>query len=41
MVSKACNISKKSGDKAAAHLASSNITKKKFRDTISTLFKTE
>jgi hypothetical protein len=40
MVFKVCSVSKELGDKAVAHLASSNITKKKFKDIISTPFKT-
>ena len=40
MVFKACSINKKLGDKAVVYLAGFNITKKKFRNTISTLFGT-
>jgi hypothetical protein len=40
IVFKAYSVSKELGDKAAAYLATSNITKKKFRNTIPTLFKT-
>ena len=40
-VSKAYSISKESGDKATVYLTSSNITKKKFKNIISTLFKTK
>jgi len=36
IVSKVCSISKELGDKAAAHLATSNVTKKKFRNTVPT-----
>ena len=36
-VSKAYSISKESGDKATAYLATSNVTKKKFRNTVPTL----
>jgi hypothetical protein len=36
MVFKACSISKELGDKAVAYLASSTITKKKFRNIVST-----
>ena len=35
-VSKACNINKESGDKAAAYLATTSTTKKKFRNTVPT-----
>ena len=37
IVSKAYSVSKKSGDKAVAYLASSIITKKKFKNTVPTL----
>jgi len=40
MVSKVYSVSKALGDKAAAYLASSSITKKKFRNKIPTLSKT-
>ena len=40
MVSKAYSISKELGDKAAVYLATSNITKKKFRNTVPTLSRT-
>ena len=36
-VSKAYSISKELGDKAAAYLASSTVTKKKFRNIVPTL----
>jgi len=36
MVSKAYSVSKELGNKATAYLATSNITKKKFRNIIST-----
>ena len=36
-VSKAYSISKELGDKAAAYLATSNVTKKKFRNIVPTL----
>jgi len=39
-VFKAYSISKELGDKAAAYLATSNITKKKFRNTVPTLSRT-
>jgi hypothetical protein len=39
MVSKAYSINKELGDKAVVYLASSNITKKKFRDIIPILSK--
>jgi len=39
-VSKACSIRKELGGKAAAYLATSNITKKKFRNTVFTLSRT-
>jgi len=35
-VSKACSVSKELGDKAMAHLATSNVIKKKFRNIVST-----
>jgi hypothetical protein len=41
MIFKACSVSKKLGDKAAAYLASSTITKKKFRNIIPTPFRTK
>ena len=37
MVFKVYSISKELGDKAAIYLATSNITKKKFRNTVPTL----
>jgi hypothetical protein len=40
MVSKAYSISKELGDKAMAYLATSNITKKKFRNIVPTLSRT-
>ena len=40
MVSKVYSVSKGLGDKAAAHLATSDVTKKKFRNTVSTLSRT-
>jgi len=40
MVSKACSINKELGDKAAAYLAGSAITKKKFRNIVPTLSRT-
>ena len=40
MVSKACSVSKELRDKAVAHLATSSVTKKKFRNTIPTPSKT-
>jgi hypothetical protein len=40
MVSKAYSISKELGDKAAAYLAGSTITKRKFRNIVPTLFGT-
>ena len=39
-VSNACNINKELGDKAIVYLASSIITKKKFRNIIPTLSRT-
>ena len=39
-VSKAYNISKELGDKAAAYLAIFNVTEKKFRNTVFTLSRT-
>jgi len=36
MVSKVCSISKELGDKAAVYLATSNITKKKFKNIVPT-----
>jgi len=36
MVSKAYSVSKELGDKAVAHLAISNITKKKFKNIVPT-----
>jgi len=39
-VSKACSVSKELGDKAVAYLATSNITKKKFRNIVPTLSRT-
>ena len=36
-VSKACSVSKELGDKAAAHLATSDVTEKKFRNIVPTL----
>ena len=36
MVSKACSVSKELGDKAAAYLAGSTVTKKKFRNIVPT-----
>jgi len=39
-VSKACSISKGLGDKAIAYLATSNVTKKKFRNIVFTLSRT-
>ena len=36
MVFKACSVSKELGDKAIAYLASSTVTKKKFRNIIPT-----
>jgi len=35
-VSKAYSVSKELGDKATAHLATSNVTKKKFRNIVPT-----
>jgi len=40
MVSKVYSISKELGDKAAAYLATSSVTKKKFRNIVFTLFGT-
>jgi len=40
-VSKAYSISKELGDKAVAYLATSNITKKKFRNIVFTLSRTK
>jgi hypothetical protein len=40
IVSKAYSISKELGDKAAAYLAGSTITKKKFRNIVPTLSRT-
>ena len=40
IVSKVYSVSKESGDKAAAYLASSGVTKKKFRKIIPTLSRT-
>ena len=40
MVSKAYSISKELRDKAVIYLVSSIITKKKFRNTVPTLFRT-
>jgi len=40
MVSKVYSISKELGDKAVAYLASSGVTKKKFRNIIPTLSRT-
>ena len=40
MVSKACSVSKELGDKAAAYLATFDITEKKFRNIVPTLSKT-
>ena len=39
-VFKVCSVNKELGDKTVAHSAGSNVTKKKFRDTIPTLFRT-
>ena len=39
-VSKAYSVNKELGDKTVAHLASSNVTKKKFRNIIPTPFRT-
>ena len=39
-VSKACSVSKELGDKAVAYLATSNVTKKKFRNIVPTLSRT-
>ena len=39
-VSKVYSVSKGLGDKAVAYLATSNITKKKFRNIVSTLSRT-
>jgi hypothetical protein len=36
---KAYSVSKKSGDKAIVYLASSTVTKKKFKNIVFTLFK--
>jgi len=36
-VSKVCSVSKELGDKAIAYLATSNVTKKKFRNIVPTL----
>ena len=36
MVFKACSINKKLGDKAAAYLVSSTVTKKKFKNIVFT-----
>jgi hypothetical protein len=41
MIFKACSISKELKDKAIVHLASSTITKKKFRNIVPTLSKTK
>jgi hypothetical protein len=38
MIFKACSVSKESGDKAAAYLVNSTVTKKKFRNIVPTLF---
>ena len=38
MVFKAYSVSKEPGDKAAAYLAGSAVTKKKFRNIVPTLF---
>ena len=40
IVFKAYSVNKELGDKAAAYLATSNIIKKKFRNTVPTLFRT-
>jgi hypothetical protein len=40
IVSKVYSISKELGDKAAIYLATSNITKKKFRNIVPTLSRT-
>jgi hypothetical protein len=40
IVSKVYSVSKELGDKAAIYLATSNITKKKFRNTVFTLSRT-
>ena len=40
IVSKVYSISKELGDKATAYLATSNITKKKFRNIVPTLSRT-
>jgi len=40
MVSKVYSVSKELGDKAMAYLATFNVTKKKFRNIISTLSRT-
>ena len=37
MVFKVCSVSKELGDKAAAYLAGSAVTKKKFRNIVPTL----
>jgi len=37
IVFKACSVSKELGDKAVAYLATSDITKKKFRNIVLTL----
>jgi hypothetical protein len=39
-VSKVYSVSKELGDKAAAYLATSNVTKKKFRNIVPTLSRT-
>jgi len=36
-VFKVCSVSKELGDKVAAYLATSNVTKKKFRNIVPTL----
>ena len=41
IVFKAYSVSKELGDKAAAYLATFNITKKKFRNIVSTPFRTK
>ena len=41
IVSKAYSVSKELGDKAAAYLASSTVTKKKFRNIVPTLSRTK
>jgi len=40
MVFKVCSVNKELGDKAIVYLAGSAITKKKFKNIVSTLFRT-